>query len=215
MSAALDCVHEDTALLAIVKPAGLLSVPGRGADKADCLSARVQACWPEALVVHRLDEATSGLMLFARSPDVQRALGRAFERREIDKRYVAIVHGKLSAPTGTEGWGLIDAALAADWPNRPRQQLDPERGKSAQTRWRVLGFDGGNTRLELQPLTGRTHQLRVHLASIGHPIVGDRLYAPPGCSSAAPRLMLHASGLRLRHPLSGEPMLLDSAAGFW
>ena len=215
MSARLECVHEDAALLAIVKPAGLLAVPGRGADKADCLSARVQARWPDALVVHRLDEATSGLMLFARSPDVQRALGRAFERREIDKRYVAVVQGKVLAPAGADGWGLIDAALAADWPNRPRQQVDPELGKAAQTRWRVLGFDGENSRLELQPLTGRTHQLRVHLASIGHPIVGDRLYAPADRQAVAARLMLHASELRLRHPLSGEPMVLESAAGFW
>ena len=211
MDAPLDCLHEDEWLLVIVKPSGLLAVPGRGADKADCLSARAQVRWPDALVVHRLDEATSGLMLLARSPAVQRALGRAFERREIDKRYVAVVGGRLKA---TDDWQTIDAPLAADWPNRPRQQVDAALGKPAQTRWRVLGVENGHTRVELQPLTGRTHQLRVHLASIGHPILGDRLYAPASLQAAAPRLLLHASELRLSHPGSGVALHLRSAAPF-
>jgi len=209
-----ECLHEDDALLAIVKPAGLLAVPGRGADKADCLSARVQARWPEALVVHRLDEATSGLMLFARSPEVQRALGRAFESRAVDKRYEAIVAGQLAPADTTDGWATIDAPLAADWPNRPRQQVDVAIGKPSQTRWRVLRHEGGHTRVELQPLTGRTHQLRVHLASIGHPILGDRLYAPPALQAAAPRLLLHASELGFSHPQSGAPLRLFSATRF-
>jgi tRNA pseudouridine32 synthase/23S rRNA pseudouridine746 synthase len=211
MDVGLDCLHEDESLLVIVKPAGLLAVPGRGADKADCLSARVQARWPGALVVHRLDEATSGLMLFARSLAVQRALGRAFERREVDKRYVAVVGGRL--PIGAD-WQLIDTPLAADWPNRPRQQVDTVLGKPAQTRWRVLGHEGDHTRVDLQPLTGRTHQLRVHLASIGHPIVGDRLYAPRSLQAAAPRLLLHASQLGFEHPVSGAPLRLASATPF-
>lgn len=211
MDAALECLHEDDALLVVVKPSDLLAVPGRGAAKADCLSARVQARWPGALVVHRLDEATSGLMLFARSLEAQRALSRAFERREVDKRYVAIVAGRL--PISAD-WQLIDAALAADWPNRPRQQVDAALGKPAQTRWRVLGHEGDHTRVELQPLTGRTHQLRVHLASIGHPILGDRLYASPALQAAAPRLLLHASEIGFAHPLSSTPLRLAHAAPF-
>ncbi len=211
MPAAPECLHEDDALLVIVKPSGLLAVPGRGADKADCLSARVQARWPDALVVHRLDEATSGLMLFARSLEAQRALSRAFERREVDKRYVAIVAGRL--PISAD-WQLIDAPLAADWPNRPRQQVDATLGKPAQTRWRVLEHEDDHSRVELQPLTGRTHQLRVHLASIGHPIVGDRLYASPALQAAAPRLLLHASEIAFAHPLTGTPLRLTTAAPF-
>lgn len=210
----VGCLHEDAALLVILKPSGLLAVPGRGADKADCLSARVQAYWPEALVVHRLDEATSGLMLFARSPEVQRALGRAFESRAVDKRYEAIVGGHLEAVDANDGWSTIDAPLAADWPNRPRQQVDATLGKASQTRWRVLRLEGGHTRVELQPLTGRTHQLRVHLASIGHPILGDRLYASPALRVASPRLLLHASELGFNHPRSGAPLRLQSAAPF-
>lgn len=206
-----ECLHEDDALLAVVKPAGLLAVPGRGAAKADCLSARVQARWPDALVVHRLDEATSGLMLFARSLAAQRTLSRAFEQRAIDKRYVAVVGGRLDA---ADDWQLIDTPLAADWPNRPRQQVDAVLGKPAQTRWRVIGRAGDHTRLELQPLTGRTHQLRVHLASIGHPIVGDRLYASAALQGAAARLLLHASALAFSHPQTGAPLHLASAAPF-
>ncbi|RZU02964.1 RluA family pseudouridine synthase [Rivibacter subsaxonicus] len=209
-----ECLHEDESLLVVLKPAGLLAVPGRGADKADCLSARVQARWPEALVVHRLDEATSGLMLFARSLEIQRALGRAFESRAVDKRYEAIVGGHLGALNADDAWGTIDAPLAADWPNRPRQQVDARRGKPSQTRWRLRGHAQGHTRVELQPLSGRTHQLRVHLAWLGHPILGDRLYAPPALQAAAPRLLLHATALGLDHPRSGVPLRFASAAPF-
>lgn len=175
------------------KPAGLLAVPGRGADKADCLAARARARWPEALIVHRLDQATSGLMLMARGLAAQRWLSAAFERRAVGKRYVAVVAGRMDGTQGT-----IDAPLGADWPNRPRQQVDRAQGRPALTRWRVLGHDAASdrTRVELEPVTGRSHQLRVHLQSIGHPIVGDALYAPAGVAHGAPRLLLHAAELR-------------------
>jgi len=187
----MDLVHADADLLVVNKPAGLLSVPGRGPDKQDCASARLQRDWPDALVVHRLDQATSGLLLLARGPAMQRALSADFAERRVTKRYVAIVTGRLTG----DGWQLIDLPLAADWPRRPRQQVDPLHGKPSQTRWRVLATEGNHTRLELEPLTGRTHQLRVHLAALGHPILGDTLYAPD--PERSPRLLLHASELHL------------------
>ena len=193
-------VHLDESLLVVEKPAGLLAVPGRGQDKQDCLAARVQARWPEALVVHRLDEATSGLMVFARSAAAQRSLGLAFEKRQVGKRYVAVVRGRMN---GLEG--VIELPVGPDWPNRPRQRVDTEHGRTAVTRWHVLEVDdaGERTRLQLEPLTGRTHQLRVHLQSIGHTIIGDALY---GCVGIAPpqRLLLHAAGLAFPHSVTGE-----------
>lgn len=186
---ALQIVHADARLVVIDKPAGLLSVPGR--TEPDCASARVQADFPDALIVHRLDQATSGLLLFARGAQAQRELSADFAERRIEKRYVAIVGGQL------DGEGLIDLPLAADWPNRPRQQVDIARGKPSQTRWRALGREGAHTRVELTPITGRSHQLRVHLAALGHPIVGDALYAPPALATASPRLLLHASALQV------------------
>lgn len=190
----LAVVAVEPELLVLDKPAGLLSVPGRGADKADCLAARVQAVWPEALVVHRLDQATSGLMLMARGLAAQRWLSAAFERRTVAKRYLAVVAGRMGPAQGE-----IDAPLAADWPNRPRQQVDRAHGRPALTRWRVLAHDAATnrTRVELEPVTGRSHQLRVHLQSVGHPIVGDALYGPPDVALGADRLLLHAAELRL------------------
>lgn len=192
------------------KPAGLLSVPGRGPDKADCVLARLQALDAGARTVHRLDQATSGLMVFARHAAAQAALSAAFERRQVAKRYLALVVGQPPEPAAREGtgpqdafrgdepagaWGCIDAALGADWPNRPRQRLDPVNGRPARTWWRRLGPGPlpGSSLLLLAPVTGRSHQLRVHLASLGHPILGDALYG----GAPAPRLMLHASGLAL------------------
>lgn len=211
----LVVVHEDPHLLVLDKPSGLLCVPGRGADKQDCLSARALLRWPDALVVHRLDMATSGLVLMARRPAVQRALGDAFARHEVRKRYEALVDGKLAA--GPD-WSTIDAPIAADWPRRPMQKIDPA-GKASVTRWRVLAHvanagEGGATRLALEPLTGRTHQLRVHLASIGHPILGDSLYADGIARDGVMRLMLHATSLTLRHPVSGETVDFESAVPF-
>jgi tRNA pseudouridine32 synthase/23S rRNA pseudouridine746 synthase len=182
-------LHADERLIVVDKPAGLLSVPGR--TEGDCASARVQARFPDALVVHRLDQATSGLLLFARGPAAQRELSADFAGRRVDKVYIAIVAGRL------DGEGLVDLPLAADWPNRPRQQVDAVQGKPSQTRWRALGAAGPHTRVWLAPVTGRSHQLRVHLAALGHPILGDALYAPPDIAAASPRLLLHAAELRV------------------
>lgn len=182
-------LHADGRLVVIAKPAGLLSVPGR--TEPDCASARVQALFPDALVVHRLDQATSGLLLFARGAQAQRELSADFAERRVGKVYVAVVAGRL------EGQGLIDLPLAADWPNRPRQQIDHERGKPSQTRWRMLAHEGAHTRVALEPLTGRSHQLRVHMAALGHAILGDALYAAPALATASQRLLLHASELRV------------------
>lgn len=203
-------------MLVIDKPAGLLSVPGRGEDKQDCAAARVQQMYPDARVVHRLDMATSGLMLMARGAAMQRRLSQAFAQRQVSKRYLAVVAGRLDATDADDGWALVDLPLAADWPNRPRRIVDREHGKPSRTRWRVLAFDvaGDATRLELEPVTGRTHQLRVHLLALGHPILGDRLYGSPAVQARAGRLMLHASELRLAHPATGAGLVFASAAAF-
>lgn len=185
----MHIIHADDRLVVIDKPAGLLSVTGR--TEPDCASARVQAIYPDALIVHRLDQATSGLLLFARSAQAQRELSADFAQRRVGKLYVAIVAGHL------DGEGLIDLPLGADWPNRPRQQVDLATGKPSQTRWRVLAREGAHTRVALEPLTGRSHQLRVHCAHLGHAILGDALYAAPAIAAAAPRLLLHASELRV------------------
>jgi tRNA pseudouridine32 synthase / 23S rRNA pseudouridine746 synthase len=218
VTAGFDLLYADDDLLAVNKPAGLLAVPGRGADKQDCLSARVQRVFPDALVVHRLDQATSGVLLLARSAVIQRQLGTAFETRAVHKRYQAVVDGRLdgAAPdTQGDGWGVIDLPLMADWPNRPKQQVHAD-GKPSVTRWRVLGNDAqaNTTRLLLEPVTGRTHQLRVHLQAVGHPILGDTLYAPPGVQARAPRLLLHACELRLAHPRTGEALTFACASPF-
>ena len=207
-AAGLGVVHLDDACVVVDKPSGLLSVPGRGPDKQDCLARRVQAIWPEAQVVHRLDMGTSGLWLMARGPDMQRAFSRAFEQHTVDKRYVAVVAGRVAPPQTADGWGEIDLPLSADWPRRPLQKIDPVQGRPSLTRWRVLQADDDRTRLELAPLTGRTHQLRVHLQAIGHPILGDALYAPPLVQAMAPRLLLHACALALAHPARDEVLSL-------
>jgi tRNA pseudouridine32 synthase/23S rRNA pseudouridine746 synthase len=201
----------DEHLLVLDKPAGLLAVPGRGEDKQDCLSARAQALWPDALVVHRLDMATSGLFLMGRGIHMQRVLGRAFAERRVRKRYEAVVAGTMGAPGAR---GTIELPLAPDWPNRPRQKVDAAHGKPSTTHWQVLAGEGRHTRVALVPLTGRSHQLRVHLQAIGHPILGDALYAPPEVGAAAGRLLLHASALELAHPASGEPLAFASAVPF-
>ncbi len=209
-------VHADPYCVVVDKPSGLLSVPGRGADKQDCLARRTALHYADALVVHRLDMGTSGLWLMARGVPMQRAFSIAFADRQVDKRYVAVVAGLLEAPATPDGWGLIDLPLAADWPNRPRQAVDALRGKPSQTRWRLLAQDpaSGTSRVELDPLTGRTHQIRVHLQAIGHPILGDALYAPPEVQALAPRLLLHASALGFAHPGTGQWLALESAAPF-
>jgi tRNA pseudouridine32 synthase / 23S rRNA pseudouridine746 synthase len=209
-------VHLDDWLLVVDKPAGLLSVPGRGPAKQDCVAARVQQAVADALVVHRLDMATSGLLLLARGAAMQRALSRLFEMRQVAKRYVAVVAGAMPAPASEDGWGVIDLPLATDWPNRPRQIVDGERGRPSRTRWRVIGRDAARdtTRLELEPVTGRSHQLRVHLQAIGHPVLGDALYASRPVQAQAQRLLLHATALMLVHPATGAPMAWHSEPPF-
>ncbi len=209
-SAALAVVHVDDALIVVDKPAGLLSVPGRGADKADCAAARVQMQFADARVVHRLDMATSGLLLLARGADLQRVLSMGFQNREVLKRYEAIVSGLVASDVGE-----IDLPLLADWPQRPKQKVDLLHGKPSLTRYRVLHRDpvARTTRVALQPITGRTHQLRVHLQAIGHPIVGDALYVPQN-EAPAMRLLLHATLLQLQHPTTAQTLVLSSAAPF-
>jgi tRNA pseudouridine32 synthase/23S rRNA pseudouridine746 synthase len=211
---AIEPLYADEALLVFDKPSGLLAVPGRGPDKQDCLAARVQARYPDALIVHRLDMATSGLMVMARGPAVQRELSRAFAAREVSKRYIAVVAGRLDAPQ--KGWGVIDLPIVVDWPNRPLRIVDHQSGKPSLTRWRVLGNDetGLRTRIELEPVTGRSHQLRVHLRELGHPILGDALYAPPQVQALSGRLLLHAWSLDFVHPLSGERLALECPPPF-
>ena len=252
-----ELLYCDDSLLIVNKPAGLLAVPGRGADKQDCLSARIQQEFPDALIVHRLDMSTSGLMVFARSAAMQRRLSEMFREHEVQKRYVAVVAGNVEQPTGE-----VNLPIVADWPNRPLRKIDAELGKPSLTRYRVLGFGESvhasipdvttshptrpsrndvqvagyqhersigwepspvrpdvskgehvvdTTRLELEPVTGRTHQLRVHMAAIGHPILGDALY---GDASSAPRLLLHARMLSFTHPLGAEILTLVSEAPF-
>ena len=210
----VEALHEDADLLVLCKPAGLLCVPGKGPDKQDCLSARAQQRWPGALVVHRLDQATSGLVLMALHPQAQRCLSRAFEERQVAKRYQAVVQGRMGAADGA--WQAIDLPIAADWPRRPLRVIDPEKGKPSLTRWRTLAHDAaaGTTRIELEPVTGRTHQLRVHLAAVGHPILGDALYADAATQARAPRLLLHASHLAFAHPGTGAAMAFEWPADF-
>ncbi|MFZ2853443.1 MAG: pseudouridine synthase [Rhodocyclaceae bacterium] len=207
----LDLVHADAALLVVNKPSGLLSVPGRGAGKDDCLISRVQKDYPDALVVHRLDMETSGLLVLARSPAMHRLLSILFQERRVEKRYVAVVDGIVQPESGQ-----IDLPLIADWPNRPLQKVDHEIGKPSLTRYRVLARDaaGHRTRLALEPETGRSHQLRVHLLSLGHPILGDSLYADDAAFKKAERLLLHAEYLAFAHPESGEAMCFSCPAPF-
>ena len=200
----MDVLYNDDELLVVNKPSGLLSVPGKGPDKQDCLWTRLQAQHPGVLVVHRLDQATSGLMVFALNPATQRALSMAFEARQVDKQYLAWVEGVLPV---SEDWQTIDLPILLDWPNRPVHIIDPS-GKPSITRWRCVQQHATlpGSLLALQPQTGRTHQLRVHLKAIGHPIWGDALYAPPEVLARAPRLLLHAQSLALQHPVTRQAM---------
>ncbi|GHD02455.1 pseudouridine synthase [Pseudorhodoferax aquiterrae] len=210
----LQVVHADDALLVFDKPAGLLCVPGRGPDKHDCLATRAQALYPDALVVHRLDMATSGLVLMGRGPAAQRALSMAFEQRRIGKRYEAVVDGAWGLPADADGWGLIDLPIRLDWARRPLSIVDPAAGKPSRTRWQLLARDAQSSRLALEPVTGRSHQLRLHLAAQGHAILGDPLYASAAVQARAPRLLLHACWLQLQHPADGRALEFASPAPF-
>ena len=209
-----DLVYEDKVLLLFNKPSGLLSVPGKGPEKADCLRTRVQQVYPEALTVHRLDMSTSGLLLMARNAEIHRTLSIAFANREVHKRYVAVVDGIVASDNSdadaedVQSWRLIDLPIATDWVNRPLMKIDKHDGKPSQTHYRVIKHDKAMdcTHLELAPVTGRTHQLRLHLQAIGHSILGDHLYASKQVQAKSPRLMLHASRLSLVHPVTGLHM---------
>ena len=198
-----ELIHVDEALLIVSKPSGLLSVPGRGAEKQDCLISRVQAIYADALIVHRLDCDTSGILVVARGKVMHRELSIRFQDRRVDKRYVAVVAGEFAEPAGE-----VCLPLIVDWPNRPLHKVDFATGKRSLTRYRVLGFDATSdtSRVELIPQTGRTHQLRVHMQALGHPILGDTLYADTAARAKAGRLLLHAEMLAFTHPKSGATL---------
>lgn len=207
----LHIFYQDAALLVLNKPAGMLAVPGRGPDKQDCLATRVQAIYPDALIVHRLDMATSGLMLMARGKEAQRQLSQLFAQRAVQKKYIAVVTGRMACLSGE-----INLPLITDWPNRPRQIVDHSVGKPAITRFRVQDYDraSNSTRVELVPVTGRSHQLRVHLQTLGHAILGDPLYADALIREQAPRLLLHATTLAFCHPVDQNPLYFQCDVPF-
>lgn len=206
----LEIIYQDKYLVAACKPAGLLSVPGRGEDKLDSLAVRVQAEFPDALVAHRLDRDTSGIILFPRGAKMHRTLSMMFEKRQLDKSYVAVVQGKLEPAQGE-----VQLPLCVDWPNRPLHIVDHANGKPAHTKFAVLEYDArtDRTRVALEPVTGRTHQLRVHMQALGHPIVGDSLYGG-NASGNEPRLLLHARTLSFLHPVTAKPVDLVAEAPF-
>jgi len=204
----LNVVHRDDDLLVLNKPSGLLSVPGKATAHADCLEARAKAAFPEALLVHRLDMDTSGLMIFAMNKAAQRHLGLQFERRHVAKSYEALVWGQPADA------GEVDLPLIVDWPNRPLQMVDHERGKKAHTAWEVTAREATHARVRLSPTTGRSHQLRVHMLAIGHAILGDRFYAKGEAFTAAPRLCLHALSLEVFHPTGGARTAFSAACPF-
>ena len=214
----LDMVFADDHLLVLNKPSGLLSVPGRGEDKQDCLIVRAQSQWPDALTVHRLDMATSGLVVIARGPQVQRTLSQAFALREVHKTYEAVVNGILRSEDSSraDAWHDIQMPLLIDWPNRPKSKIDWDHGKPSHTQWRVKSGPPceSATRVEMKPLTGRTHQLRLHMMAIGHAILGDSLYATSEILAKSPRLLLHARELQFRHPITAEWMAFESTVPF-
>jgi tRNA pseudouridine32 synthase/23S rRNA pseudouridine746 synthase len=214
----MNLVYLDDHLMVLNKPSGLLSVPGRGEDKQDCLIARAQSEWPDALTVHRLDMATSGLMVLARGPEVQRNLSQAFALREVHKIYEALVDGLLQNSNSVDSteWQDIQIPLLIDWPNRPRSKIDWEHGKPSHTQWRIKNGPGTGTttRVEMKPITGRTHQLRLHMMAIGHAILGDGLYASPEILAKSPRLLLHARELQFKHPITAAWMAFESTVPF-
>ncbi|WP_083202807.1 bifunctional tRNA pseudouridine(32) synthase/23S rRNA pseudouridine(746) synthase RluA [Pseudoalteromonas lipolytica] len=205
----LSIVYQDDDLLIVNKPSGLLTVPGKDPKHADCLIARVNRVFPNAKIVHRLDMATSGIICLAMHKEAHRNLSIQFQDRKTAKRYVARVFGKLEQQTGS-----VDLPLICDWPNRPKQMVDHDKGKPSLTHFKVLEHEAQATRVELTPITGRSHQLRVHMLSIGHPILGDRLYAHSEALALAPRLQLHAEMLSLTHPVSDEKMVFEAAPEF-
>lgn len=213
LESSLNILFQDDWVLIVDKPSGLLSVAGKGPEKADCVVARAQTRWPRAIEAHRLDQDTSGIMVLALDPETQRQLHALFAHRKVSKRYIALAAGHLAADQG-----VIDLPLMKDWPNRPLQKVDHELGKPSLTRWRVLErtmvAELPVTRLELEPLTGRSHQLRLHLKEIDHPILGDNFYAPPSIQAAYSRLCLHAQAIGFTHPWTHEALAIECACPF-
>jgi tRNA pseudouridine32 synthase/23S rRNA pseudouridine746 synthase len=209
--ASVPLLYQDNALIVANKPSGLLTVPGRGPEKQDCLINRLLVSHPNSRIVHRLDQPTSGIVVVPQSYQALRHIGRQFETRQIGKRYVAVVAGMVQHDEGS-----IELPLVCDWPNRPRQMVDWDHGKAALTHYRVLHRDmqTQQTRVELTPVTGRSHQLRVHMRELGHPIVGDTLYAPPNIVAVSARLLLHAEFITFAHPDTDKPLTIESAAPF-
>ncbi|SHI43735.1 ribosomal large subunit pseudouridine synthase A [Shimia gijangensis] len=205
----LVVLHEDHEIVVVDKPAGLLSVPGRGDHLADCLLTRLQVAFPTALLVHRLDRDTSGVLVFGLTPHAQRNLSMQFEKRSTKKTYVARLEGRMEEKSGT-----VDLPLIVDWENRPRQMVCHDTGKQAVTDWRVLKVSDDDTRVRLSPKSGRTHQLRVHMQALGHPILGDPLYAKGAAREDYDRMMLHSEELRINHPDSGRGMSFRAKAPF-
>lgn len=204
-----DILFADAEIVVVTKAADLLSVPGRGEDKQDCLWKRVQQRFSTAKTIHRLDYPTSGVMVLALTAESHRHISIQFQERQTQKVYQAVVAGQLENKSG-----LIDQPLRCDWDNRPRQIIDYKEGKSAQTHWQVLEELDDATRVELKPITGRSHQLRVHMQYLGHPILGDRFYALPEQVARSPRMLLHAQSLVFSHPVSGESLSFTSAVPF-
>ena len=205
----LTVLHADDRLVVFDKPSGLLTVPGKDPALADCLEARAREKWPTATLVHRLDKDTSGIVLMALDKKALGILGQQFEKRRTKKRYIARVWGVMA-----EDSGLVDMPLATDWENKPRQRVDWENGRASQTEWTVLEREAQATRVSLNPLTGRTHQLRVHMLAIGHPRLGDQFYSTGEALAAAERLQLHAEMLTFYHPDDGREMTFTSPAPF-
>lgn len=205
----LDVIYDDDDILILNKQSGLLTVPGKGPKLSDCLEKRAQEEFPGALIVHRLDMDTSGLIVLGLNKFSHRHLSLQFQNRNVDKTYVARVYGLM-----TEDDGLIDLPLICDWPNRPKQMVDHEKGKPSQTKWQVTDRLENETRLKLTPLTGRSHQLRVHLMSLDHPILGDRFYAHEKALKTSDRLCLHSAQLTVMHPIRKEKMTFECPSPF-
>ncbi|RZQ52307.1 bifunctional tRNA pseudouridine(32) synthase/23S rRNA pseudouridine(746) synthase RluA [Pseudoalteromonas phenolica] len=205
----LDILYQDDDMLVINKPSGLLTVPGKDPKHADCAISRVNRVFPSARIVHRLDMATSGVLCLAMHKEAHRFLSIQFQDRLTNKYYIARVHGKLAQPKGS-----VDLPLTCDWPNRPKQMVCHESGKPSLTHYKVLAYEADVTRVKLTPITGRSHQLRVHMLSLGHVILGDRLYAKDEALTAANRLQLHAEMLQIAHPRTEEMMTFTAPAPF-
>jgi tRNA pseudouridine32 synthase / 23S rRNA pseudouridine746 synthase len=205
----LSIIHADSELIVLDKPSGLLSVAGNHPDLADCLEARARTRYPTASMVHRLDKDTSGLLVMALNKKALAFVSQQFEKRETEKSYQARVFGSVEGESGH-----IDMPIGIDWDNKPRHYVDYEYGRPAQTDWAVLDREDRATRVRLFPLTGRTHQLRVHMLAIGHPILGDDFYAMGEALRAADRLQLHAEHLRFRHPLTNAFVEFNSPCPF-